>query len=125
MSDPLSAQCPACLAAPGEQCNATSSDLPREHLHRLRSLTGAERLNRCGACNGSGWERSGRGPVTPEVTICPVCDALPYNACIESGQQRPGPHLVRVRAAQRGVEPCGACKGVGWKSQRREVPGDV
>lgn len=53
--DPLSVQCPACLAAPGEQCYATSSDLPRRHPHRLRGLAAAQRLVQCEHCGGIGW----------------------------------------------------------------------
>ena len=54
-ADPLSAACPACLAAPGEQCYATSSDLPRRVPHRLRGLAAAKHLTRCEHCGGIGW----------------------------------------------------------------------
>jgi hypothetical protein len=62
-ADPLTAQCPACLAAPGQDCYATSSDLPRLVPHRLRSLTAAKRLVRCESCDGIGWRPDG----TPET----------------------------------------------------------
>jgi hypothetical protein len=55
MTDPLDVTCPACLAAPGEQCYATSSDLPRRPAHRLRGLAAARSLRQCGGCHGVGW----------------------------------------------------------------------
>lgn len=53
--DALAAQCPACLAAPGERCYATSTDEPRRHPHRLRGLAAAKRLRQCEHCGGIGW----------------------------------------------------------------------
>lgn len=57
MSDtnPLDAACPACLAAPGEDCYATSSDQPRRAPHRLRGLAAHQRLIQCDHCHGVGW----------------------------------------------------------------------
>jgi hypothetical protein len=55
MSDPMDVVCPACLADPGEQCYATSSDIPRRFPHRLRGLAASKRLTRCEACGGIGW----------------------------------------------------------------------
>jgi len=57
--DPLSAPCPACLAEPGQQCYATSSDEPRAIPHRLRGLAAAKKLRRCSHCQGVGWEPDG------------------------------------------------------------------
>uniref|UniRef100_UPI003F49A7AC zinc finger domain-containing protein n=1 Tax=Nonomuraea sp. CA-251285 TaxID=3240002 RepID=UPI003F49A7AC len=59
MSDPLSAQCPACLAPPGEACYATSSDEPRARPHRLRGLATARHLVLCNNCQGIGWRPEG------------------------------------------------------------------
>lgn len=119
--DPLEATCPACLADPGQPCIATSSDLPREHLHRLRGLAAAERLTRCDTCTGSGWEPSGGGPQSPNLIVCPVCVAMPFAACTEGGEAREY-HEVRNRAAAAGLGPCGACDGIGW---RPEGPSDL
>ncbi len=55
MGDPLSVTCSACLAAPGQQCYATSTDEPRRHPHRLRTLAAARNLTQCAACGGLGW----------------------------------------------------------------------
>lgn len=52
---PLSATCPACLAEPGQQCFATSTDEPRRHPHRLRGLAAAKHLAQCRSCGGIGW----------------------------------------------------------------------
>lgn len=54
-TDPLTVQCPACLAGPREQCYATSSDLPRRIPHRLRGLAATRHLVQCDACGGIGW----------------------------------------------------------------------
>lgn len=117
--DPLSATCPACLAAPGQPCIATSSDLPREYPHRLRGLAAAPRLTRCGKCAGGGWELSRVGPTSPNVIACPVCAAEPFAACTEGGTARTAWHEVRVRAAAGGLGPCGACDGIGWRPEER------
>lgn len=53
--DPLDIQCSACLAPPGEQCYATSSDLPRPAPHRMRILAAELLLKRCPECDGIGW----------------------------------------------------------------------
>ena len=122
--DPLSATCPACLAEPGQSCIATSSDLPREHLHRLRGLAAAARLARCGTCAGSGWEPTGGGPSSPKLVVCPVCAAMPFAACTESGEPRKY-HEVRNRAAEAGLGPCGRCDGIGWRPEGgTEVTGE-
>jgi len=115
---PLSATCPACLAAPGQPCIATSSDLPREHLHRLRGLAAAPRLARCGECAGGGWELSRVGSAAPNAIGCPVCAAAPFAACTEGGEMREY-HEVRVRAAAAGLGLCGACDGIGWRPEDR------
>ena len=112
--DPITATCPACLAQPDQPCIATSSDLPREHLHRLRGFAAAERLVRCGTCTGSGWEPTGGGPSIPTLLVCPVCEAMPFAACTEAGRVRLERHEVRARAADIGVGPCGTCDGIGW-----------
>lgn len=57
--DPLSATCPACLAAPGTDCYSTSTDEPRPHPHRLRGLAAARRLVQCDCCHGIGWRPEG------------------------------------------------------------------
>jgi hypothetical protein len=114
--DPLAATCPACLAPSGRPCIATSSDLPREHLHRLRSLTAATRLARCQTCGGSGWEPTGGGPSSPNLIVCPVCTAMPFTACTESGETR-SHHEVRNRAASAGLGLCGTCDGIGWQPE--------
>lgn len=115
---PLKATCPACLAASGQPCIATSSDLPREGPHRLRGLAAAARLTRCDTCTGSGWEPSGGGPQAPNLTVCPVCAAMPFAACTEGGKARTAWHEVRVRAAVGGLGPCGACDGIGWRPEQ-------
>lgn len=51
--------CPACLVGPGEQCYSTSTDEPRPHPHRLRTLTAARRLVQCNCCHGIGWRPDG------------------------------------------------------------------
>lgn len=111
--DPITATCPACLSQPGEPCIATSSDLPREHLHRLRGLKAAARLSRCTDCGGIGWEPFGRARQSPDLITCPVCAVRPFTECVEGGGVRPW-HEVRVRAAHLGVGPCGTCDGIGW-----------
>lgn len=57
--DPLSVQCSACLAAPGEQCYATSTDEPRVQPHRMRTLGASLQLTRCETCHGIGWRPAG------------------------------------------------------------------
>jgi hypothetical protein len=64
--DPLTATCPACLAEPGEQCYATSTDEPRRHPHRLRGLAAAKRLEQCPTCHGVGW-RPSRDPDSEKI----------------------------------------------------------
>jgi hypothetical protein len=57
--DQLETLCPCCLAGVGEQCYSTSTDEPRPLPHRLRVLTAAHRLVRCGCCHGIGWRPEG------------------------------------------------------------------
>lgn len=123
--NPLSVRCAACLAAVGEPCIATSSDLPREVPHRLRGLATASALRRCSACGGSGWAPSDSGPVAAEQVGCTVCGAAPGASCTEAGKRRQGDHphvdrshVVRERAAGLGLARCGECDAVGW------VPGE-
>lgn len=120
--DPFAVLCPACLAGPGESCIATSSDLPREHPHRLRGLAAAEQMRRCPSCTGSGWGGSGRGAVSPDGVVCPVCRVPASAACTEAGAAREELHEVRVRAAGLGLEPCGVCGGIGWEPAADHQP---
>jgi hypothetical protein len=118
-ADPLSVRCSCCLAAAGEPCTATSSDLPRTHSHRLRALSAAPRLRHCGTCEGSGWAADPRDEGLEALDLaCPVCDQPPGEYCVEGGRGRDRQHVVRQRAADLHLTPCGECGGVGW------VPGD-
>lgn len=58
--DPLSVQCSACLAEPGQPCYATSTDEPRRVPHRLRVLAASRQLVRCDQCEGLGWIASNK-----------------------------------------------------------------
>jgi hypothetical protein len=117
---PLTARCPACLAAPGEPCIATSSDLPRQHPHRLRGLPSAETLHRCPTCTGSGWQPAEQREATD--LACPVCEVPPGTDCTEGGHVRDLQHDVRWRAADLGLSPCNACGAIGWQPEGSEGP---
>lgn len=124
MPDPLAVRCRACLAAPGEACIGTTSDLPRERVHRLRPLAGTARLVRCESCEGSGWQPTGRTVAGVAIT-CPVCDAAPHTMCTEGGTERSHLHVVRRRAAKAGLVSCEACDAVGWLPEPPEPEGSA
>ena len=60
--DPLSVQCAACLARPGEPCHSVSSDDERPQPHRMRVVAIKYDVELCDHCDGMGWKPREREP---------------------------------------------------------------